>query len=99
LLTSTNLASDTNIQTRLKKFCQEKDGLKLAQIDLENRGAGDILGYKQSGLHALHFASWTNIDIIAQAQKKLQQEPNYESFLLNYLEKNNPDSTIETATN
>jgi RecG-like helicase len=69
----------------LQQFCQEKDGLKLAQIDLENRGAGNLLGYEQSGLH-LVFASWTNAAILQEAQAKLAQEPNYQSFLSAYLQ-------------
>lgn len=84
---------------RLQKFCKEKDGLKLAQIDLENRGAGDILGYKQSGLNNLHFASWTNTEIIAKAQKRLMVDPNQQSFLKSYLEKINLDAALKTATN
>jgi ATP-dependent DNA helicase RecG len=89
-------------QARLQKFCKEKDGLKLAQLDLENRGAGDILGYKQSGLNNLHFASWTNAEIINQAQERIKNDPNCHSFLQNYLEKihsSETSGTIETATN
>lgn len=99
LFNSANFANGNLVNNRLQKFCQEKDGLKLAQIDLENRGAGDILGYKQSGLNDLHFASWTNVEIINKAQKILEENPNHQSFLQTYLEKINLLSTIETATN
>ncbi|HPS40736.1 MAG TPA: DEAD/DEAH box helicase [Candidatus Woesebacteria bacterium] len=91
--------SSLAVQKRLQKFCQEKDGLKLAQMDLENRGAGDIFGYQQSGLHDLRFASWTNVAIINAAREKLKLEPNYQSLLQNYLEKKTASSVIETATN
>lgn len=91
--------SDETSNDRLHKFCQEKDGLKLAQLDLENRGAGDILGYKQSGLNDLHFASWTNAEIINQAQNKFKINPKYKSFLQNYLEKINLSETVDSATN
>lgn len=84
---------------RLKDFCKEKDGLKLAQIDLENRGAGDILGYQQSGLNNLHFASWQNSTIILQAQKRIEHDPNHHSFLTEYLEKNTQSDSVKTATN
>jgi ATP-dependent DNA helicase RecG len=99
LFSSNELNSGEIVKNRLQQFCQEKDGLKLAQIDLENRGAGDILGYKQSGLNDLHFASWTNVEIINQAQQKLTENPDYKSFLQKYLEKINLTSNIETATN
>ena len=99
LFSSANTKQDQTSQERLQKFCKEKDGLKLAQIDLENRGAGDILGYKQSGLNNLHFASWTNSEIIKKAQEKFKENPNQESFLKAYLEKINTSGNIETATN
>jgi len=89
-----NLAS----RDRLEKFCQEKNGLKLAEIDLANRGAGDLLGYQQSGLHNLRFASWTNIDIIQQAQALLQQNKDYQSLLAPHLDKLQT-SKLETITN
>jgi len=37
-------------QTRLAAVAREGDGFKLAEIDLELRGAGEILGTRQSGL-------------------------------------------------
>jgi ATP-dependent DNA helicase RecG len=35
---------------RLKAIAKERDGFKLAEIDLELRGAGDVLGTRQHGL-------------------------------------------------
>lgn len=35
---------------RLNALCQSENGFKLAEIDLEIRGAGELLGTKQSGL-------------------------------------------------
>lgn len=99
LFSSPQTTQDQASQDRLQKFCQEKDGLKLAQIDLENRGAGDILGYQQSGLHNLFFASWTNNEIIQQAQIKLKTEPNYQSFLTEYLKKQNSAPILESVSN
>lgn len=99
LFSSVNSAQNQDNNLRLKQFCQEKDGLKLAQIDLENRGAGDILGYQQSGLNNLMFASWTNNNIIKQAQIKLKNEPNYFSFLADYLKKQSSTPTLEAISN
>ena len=35
---------------RLKAIAEERDGFRLAEIDLELRGAGEVLGTRQSGL-------------------------------------------------
>ena len=74
-------------QARLKIFCQEKDGLKLAQLDLKQRGAGDIFGSAQSGFNKLQFASWTNLNIIKEAKKISDQRENYQSVLTPYFAK------------
>ncbi|MDQ3647157.1 MAG: ATP-dependent DNA helicase RecG, partial [Actinomycetota bacterium] len=42
---------------RLKAMAGERDGFKLAEIDLELRGAGDVLGTRQHGLPELEVAS------------------------------------------
>ncbi len=70
-----------NSRQRLKTFCHETDGLKLAEADLQNRGAGDIFGTSQHGFNQLRFASWTNVQLIKQAndiafalQKNQQQQ-------------------------
>ncbi|MFA6814539.1 MAG: hypothetical protein WCR60_03275, partial [Patescibacteria group bacterium] len=74
-------------QERLKIFCQEKDGFKLAQLDLQQRGAGDIFGNAQSGFNKLQFASWTNLKIIKEAKKISEQDQHYQSILTPYFEK------------
>jgi ATP-dependent DNA helicase RecG len=74
-------------QERLKIFCQEKDGFKLAQLDLKQRGAGDIFGTMQSGFNKLKFASWTNLNIIKEAQKITEKNNHYQSALHPYFEK------------
>jgi ATP-dependent DNA helicase RecG len=41
---------------RLEAIAAERDGFRLAEIDLELRGAGDVLGTRQSGLPELRVA-------------------------------------------
>ncbi len=41
---------------RLEAIANERDGFRLAEIDLELRGAGDVLGTRQSGLPAFRVA-------------------------------------------
>ncbi len=41
---------------RLRALAEHRDGFKLAEIDLELRGEGEMLGVRQSGLAAFRFA-------------------------------------------
>ncbi|PIY79690.1 MAG: hypothetical protein COY81_01235 [Candidatus Pacebacteria bacterium CG_4_10_14_0_8_um_filter_43_12] len=59
------------VKNRLQQFSQITNGQQLAELDLKNRGAGDIFGVEQSGFGDLQFASWTNFELISVAQKVL----------------------------
>lgn len=61
------------VTDRLKAFCGETNGLKLAELDLQNRGAGDIFGIQQSGFTGLQYGSWSNLALISQAQDLFPQ--------------------------
>jgi ATP-dependent DNA helicase RecG len=43
-------------QARLQALCSTSDGFELAEVDLELRGGGALLGTRQSGLSDLRFA-------------------------------------------
>jgi ATP-dependent DNA helicase RecG len=49
------LFGDAN-QPRLRALGEETDGFRLAEVDLEIRGAGDLLGTRQHGLPTLRVA-------------------------------------------
>lgn len=57
------------ISQRLDVFTKTNDGIKLAEFDLKNRGAGDLFGIKQHGFDQLQFTSWTNVKLITQAKQ------------------------------
>jgi len=61
------------ISSRLKKFCDIHDGLKLAELDLQRRGAGDLFGTQQHGLDQLQFAEWTNLNLVTMAKQVSDQ--------------------------
>jgi len=69
---------------RLQRFSQISNGQELADLDLENRGAGDIFGTQQSGFDQLRFASWTNVELIKIARtvfEQLNQLPEWQPLL------------------
>ncbi|MFH2118314.1 MAG: ATP-dependent DNA helicase RecG [Candidatus Paceibacterota bacterium] len=67
---------------RLKKFSTEHDGLKLAEQDLQNRGAGDLFGFRQHGLSDLRFASWADLRLIQEAHQLQDKLPkNWQPFI------------------
>lgn len=60
-------------EPRLNQFCQLHDGLKLAELDLNRRGAGNIFGVEQHGFDELRFGSWTDLELITQARQIFEQ--------------------------
>ncbi len=62
-------SSSSASSKRLSMFSKENDGLKLAELDLKNRGPGNLFGYDQHGFSELRFASWNNAQLIKTAQK------------------------------
>lgn len=68
-------SKSTLAKKRLKQFSLENNGLKLAELDLKNRGSGDIFGTTQSGFSQLKFATWTNLELITKAKQTYETLP------------------------
>ena len=54
LMTGTELSKDG--RTRLETMCRTNDGFELAEVDMELRGPGDLMGTQQSGVPDLKMA-------------------------------------------
>jgi ATP-dependent DNA helicase RecG len=58
---------------RLKVMTETNDGFILAEKDLQQRGPGDFIGYRQSGFAELKMASITDIRLIEKARTIAQE--------------------------
>jgi len=54
---------------RLKLMEEHNNGQKLAELDLELRGPGEIFGVRQSGLPELKIANWNDFALIKKTRK------------------------------
>lgn len=57
---------------RINYFCKNNLGVKLAEFDLKNRGAGNIFGTEQHGFVNLKIASLTDFDLINKTKKAVE---------------------------
>jgi ATP-dependent DNA helicase RecG len=57
---------------RLDFFCKNYLGIKLAEFDLKNRGAGNIFGTEQHGFVNLKIASLTDFELINTTKKAVE---------------------------
>lgn len=55
--------------SRLTALTKTSSGFELAELDLKLRGAGDVLGTKQSGFGNLKIADWSQTEIIKLARE------------------------------
>ena len=63
-------SDDAAENERLKAMESTRDGFALAELDLEQRGPGDFLGTRQSGLADLRMASLTDVRLIERARRE-----------------------------
>jgi ATP-dependent DNA helicase RecG len=62
-------SSSSQTQTRLKALEKHTSGRKLAEIDLEIRGPGELYGFSQHGYPELKVASYTDTTTIKKARE------------------------------
>lgn len=84
---------------RLRALESSNDGFKLAQLDLEIRGAGAIYGTLQHGALDLRVAKLTDTKLITQARSAAQEFINKGENLLKYKKLNNKVSDLRKITN
>jgi len=68
LMTGNKLGNDA--RKRMKTMCETSDGFRIAEVDLELRGPGDLAGTQQSGVLNFRLAS------IAKDQRLLEEARN-----------------------
>src|SRR3989339_149610 len=70
---------------RLKALEENHSGFKLAEIDLEQRGPGEIYGINQSGIPDLKMASLSDFELIKRARneaiKIISQDPTLDKYV------------------
>jgi len=64
------LQADDAVPERLKAFAATMDGFKVAELDLQERGMGDLIGARQSGgLNVRHAKLPEDTDLLEVARK------------------------------
>lgn len=71
---------------RMKAMVDHSDGFKLAEIDLELRGPGEVYGVRQSGIPDLKMASLSNHELVKRARDAAEKLLEFDPALENYPE-------------
>lgn len=58
-----------DVRERLMRVAETNDGFAIAELDLEQRGTGDVYGVRQSGLPAWRLASLTDTDLFEETKR------------------------------
>lgn len=78
------LSDSSSVSRRLRAIESTNNGFKLAELDLEIRGAGALYGTSQHGELDLKIADFTDTKLIARAQKSAQKFMQNEDNLVKY---------------
>ena len=61
---------DSRARERLQRFAATEDGFAIAELDLEERGHGELVGARQAGPVEFRFADWTkDADLLTLAHR------------------------------
>jgi ATP-dependent DNA helicase RecG len=64
------LMADDYVPTRLKEFAATEDGFRIAELDLRERGMGDLIGARQSGgVEVRHARLPDDADLLTKARE------------------------------
>jgi ATP-dependent DNA helicase RecG len=73
------------VRDRLQAVAKAKTGKELAELDLELRGPGELLGVRQSGASELKIAKWNDYELIIAsrdfAEKVVANQKKYKEIL------------------
>jgi ATP-dependent DNA helicase RecG len=64
------LVADAGARERLRQFAQSSDGFRIAEMDLQERGMGQLAGARQSGGMAVRFTDFSKDDDLIVASRK-----------------------------
>lgn len=91
LMTGYKLSAEA--RTRIKAMCETNDGFRIAEIDMQLRGPGEVDGLRQSGMIGLKLASLSSDgELLRQARRDaadiLERDPELQQHLAlrSYLE-------------
>jgi ATP-dependent DNA helicase RecG len=59
---------------RLARFAETQDGFRIAELDLAERGHGELVGAKQSGMVGLRYADFARDDDLLELAHRLARE-------------------------
>jgi ATP-dependent DNA helicase RecG len=64
------LVADAGARNRLRQFAQSSDGFRIAELDLQERGMGQLAGARQSGGLAVKFTDFSKDEDLIVASRK-----------------------------
>jgi ATP-dependent DNA helicase RecG len=92
------LSAETEPTRRLRAVESSSDGFRLAEFDLQLRGAGAIYGAAQHGALDLRVAKLTDTELIADARRAAQEFLEKDENLLQYKELEERVRRLRTVT-
>ena len=92
--------SDNAAIERLEQFSKTDDGFEIAEIDLQNRGAGNLEGSEQSGSWILRYFDWVDSQPLIEktintANDILDNKPNFSHEVLQKIQNWYNDNKFE----